>query len=85
MQSCATKGYVDGGSWISLGLHPVPSEGGVRREEEVRVGCCCGIMGTEHHDVYLTGEEAVKYGIATELGEFAPPLGTQVYKAFAPQ
>ena len=34
----------------------------------------------EHHDVYLTGEEAVKYGIATELGEFAPPLGKQVYK-----
>ena len=34
----------------------------------------------EYHDVYLTGEEAVKYGIATELGEFAPPLGTQVYK-----
>lgn len=34
----------------------------------------------EYHDLYLTGEEAVKYGLATDLGEFAPPPGTQVYK-----
>jgi ATP-dependent Clp protease protease subunit len=34
----------------------------------------------DHHDLYLTGEEAVKYGLATELGDFAPPAGTQVYR-----
>ena len=32
-----------------------------------------------HHDVYLSGEEAVKFGLATEIGEFSPPAGTQVY------
>jgi ATP-dependent Clp protease protease subunit len=31
------------------------------------------------HDVYLSGTEAVKFGIATEIGEFAPPAGVQVY------
>ena len=34
----------------------------------------------DYHDIYLTGEEAVKFGVATELGEFAPPAGSQVYK-----
>jgi len=34
----------------------------------------------ENHDLYLTGEEAVNYGIATELGDFSPPAGTQIYK-----
>ena len=34
----------------------------------------------ENHDLYLTGEEAVKFGIATELGDFAPPPSTQIYK-----
>jgi ATP-dependent protease ClpP protease subunit len=34
----------------------------------------------ENNDLYLTGEEAVKYGIATELGEFSPPPGTPIYK-----
>jgi ATP-dependent Clp protease protease subunit len=33
----------------------------------------------EHHDVYVSGEEAVKFGLADEIAEFAPPLGTQVY------
>jgi ATP-dependent protease ClpP protease subunit len=34
----------------------------------------------DYHDLYLTGEEAVKYGIATELGEFSPPAGTAIYR-----
>jgi ATP-dependent protease ClpP protease subunit len=34
----------------------------------------------ENHDLYLTGEEAVKFGVATDLGDFSPPLGTQIYK-----
>ncbi len=33
----------------------------------------------QHHDVYISGEEAVKYGVADEIAEFAPPLGVQVY------
>jgi ATP-dependent Clp protease, protease subunit len=33
----------------------------------------------KYHDVYLSGDEAVKFGIADEIAEFAPPLGTQVY------
>jgi ATP-dependent protease ClpP protease subunit len=34
----------------------------------------------ENHDVNLTGEDAVKFGVATELRDFAPPAGTQIYK-----
>jgi ATP-dependent protease ClpP protease subunit len=34
----------------------------------------------QYHDVYLTGEEAVDYGIATEIGEFAPPAGFMIYR-----
>jgi ATP-dependent Clp protease protease subunit len=34
----------------------------------------------EHHDLYLTGEEGVKFGLATELGDFTPPPGTLIYK-----
>jgi ATP-dependent protease ClpP protease subunit len=34
----------------------------------------------EYHDLYLTGEEAVKYGIATKLGDFEPPAGTAIYR-----
>jgi len=30
-------------------------------------------------DLWLSADEAVKYGLATEIGDFAPPLGTQVY------
>jgi ATP-dependent Clp protease, protease subunit len=34
----------------------------------------------EYHDLYVTGEDAVRIGIATELGDFAPPPGSQIYK-----
>ena len=34
----------------------------------------------ESADLYLTGDEAVKFGIATELGDFSPPAGAQIYK-----
>lgn len=37
----------------------------------------------DHHDVYVSGEEAVKFGIAHEIGEFSPPAGTQVYNLLA--
>jgi len=37
----------------------------------------------EHHDVYISGEEAVKFGIAHEIAEFAPPSGTQVFNLLA--
>jgi ATP-dependent protease ClpP protease subunit len=37
------------------------------------VGC------SEHHDLWLTGEEAVECGLATEVEEFAPPKGTIIY------
>ena len=33
------------------------------------------------HDVYLTGTDAVNYGMADEIGEFAPPAGTKVLNA----
>jgi ATP-dependent Clp protease protease subunit len=36
-----------------------------------------------HHDVYVSGEEAVAYGIADEVGDFSPPLGIQVYNLLA--
>ena len=36
-----------------------------------------------HHDVYVSGDEAVQFGIADEIGEFAPPTGTQVYNVLA--
>jgi ATP-dependent Clp protease, protease subunit len=32
-----------------------------------------------HHDLYLSGEEAVKYGLADDIGDFAPPPGLQVF------
>jgi ATP-dependent Clp protease, protease subunit len=34
----------------------------------------------QHHDLHLTGEQALEFGIATELGEFAPPPGMQIYR-----
>ncbi len=37
----------------------------------------------EHRDVYLSGQEAVNYGIADATGEFSPPPGTQVYNLLA--
>lgn len=33
----------------------------------------------DDHDFYFSGEEAVKMGIAHEIGEFSPPPGTQIY------
>lgn len=33
----------------------------------------------EYHDLYLSAEEAVKYGIAEEVAEFAPPLGMKIF------
>ena len=37
----------------------------------------------EHQDVYLTGQEAVDFGLADEIGEFSPPAGTQVFNLLA--
>jgi ATP-dependent Clp protease protease subunit len=34
-----------------------------------------------YHDVYLSGDDAVKYGIADEIAEFSPPAGTKVLNA----
>jgi ATP-dependent Clp protease, protease subunit len=34
-----------------------------------------------HHDVFLSGEDAVKYGMAEEVGEFSPPVGVKVLNA----
>jgi ATP-dependent Clp protease protease subunit len=33
----------------------------------------------EHHDLYLSGEEAVEFGLADGLAEFAPPAGVPVF------
>ena len=33
----------------------------------------------DHYDLYLSADEAVKFGIANEIGEFSPPPGTQLY------
>ena len=33
----------------------------------------------DDHDFYFSGEEAVKTGIAHEIGEFSPPPGTQIW------
>ncbi len=34
-----------------------------------------------YHDVYLTGTEAVTYGMADEIAEFSPPPGSKVLNA----
>jgi ATP-dependent Clp protease protease subunit len=34
-----------------------------------------------YHDVYLTGTDAVAYGMADEIGEFSPPMGAKVLNA----
>src|ERR1035437_6055380 len=34
-----------------------------------------------YHDVYLTGTDAVTYGMADEIGEFSPPVGAKVLNA----
>jgi ATP-dependent protease ClpP protease subunit len=33
----------------------------------------------KYHDIYLSGDEATQYGLATSIADFAPPPGTQVY------
>ena len=33
----------------------------------------------DHDDLYFSGEDAVKYGIAHEIGEFSPPTGARIY------
>jgi ATP-dependent protease ClpP protease subunit len=30
-------------------------------------------------DLWLSAEEAVKYGLATEIADFAPPKGEQLF------
>ena len=37
----------------------------------------------KHHDVYVSGEESVQFGIADGIAEFSPPLGKQVYNLLA--
>jgi ATP-dependent Clp protease, protease subunit len=32
-----------------------------------------------HNDLWLSAEEAVKFGLAHEVAEFAPPVGTQLF------
>jgi len=34
-----------------------------------------------HHDVYLSGEDAVKFGMADAVAEFSPPVGVKVLNA----
>ena len=34
-----------------------------------------------YHDVYLTGTDAVSFGMADEIGEFSPPVGAKVLNA----
>jgi ATP-dependent Clp protease, protease subunit len=35
----------------------------------------------DYHDVYLTGADAVNYGLADEIAEFSPPTGAKVLNA----
>jgi ATP-dependent Clp protease protease subunit len=37
----------------------------------------------EYHDIYVSGEEALEFGIADEIAEFAPPAGVQVFNILA--
>jgi ATP-dependent Clp protease, protease subunit len=32
-----------------------------------------------HHDIYLSATEAVKFGLAQEIGEFSPPVGSKLF------
>jgi ATP-dependent protease ClpP protease subunit len=32
-----------------------------------------------HHEIYLSAKQAVQFGVANEIGQFAPPVGTQVF------
>jgi ATP-dependent Clp protease protease subunit len=33
----------------------------------------------DHHDLHFSAEESVKAGIANEVGEWSPPVGTQIF------
>jgi ATP-dependent Clp protease protease subunit len=33
----------------------------------------------DHNDLWFSAEEAVQFGIADEIAEFAPPVGTKLY------
>jgi ATP-dependent Clp protease protease subunit len=33
----------------------------------------------KHHDLYLTAVEAVRYGLAEEIANFAPPFGAKLF------
>jgi ATP-dependent Clp protease, protease subunit len=35
----------------------------------------------DYHDVFLSGADAVKYGMADEIADFSPPIGTKVLNA----
>lgn len=35
----------------------------------------------EHHDVYISGSDAVKFGLADGIAEFSPPVGATVLNA----
>ena len=37
----------------------------------------------EHRDLYISGDEAVSFSMADEIGEFSPPAGTQAYNLMA--
>lgn len=37
----------------------------------------------KYQDIYFTGEQAFEYGVATEIGDFGPPSGVQVYNLLA--
>lgn len=37
----------------------------------------------KYQDIYFTGEQAVEYGVATEIGNFEPAPGVQVYNLLA--
>jgi ATP-dependent protease ClpP protease subunit len=38
-----------------------------------------------HHDINISGEDAIKYGIAQEIGEFSPPSDAKIFNALAQQ
>jgi ATP-dependent protease ClpP protease subunit len=35
----------------------------------------------QHHDVNISSEDAIKYKIAQEIGEFSPPLDSKIFNA----
>jgi ATP-dependent Clp protease protease subunit len=37
----------------------------------------------QYHDLHLSADEAVEYGIADEISDFGPPVGTQVFNLLA--